>query len=497
MKAAAFALLLAVHAAAQPSPVKLPPFIREVLPDGATLYLMPKADAPLLSLRVIVRGGAESDPPGLAGLSAVVVSLLGRGTTARTAGEFASAVDFLGAQLDTYVDAQSTTVALDVLPAHTEEAVGLLEDAIRHPAFREAEIQRQIRQSIETARTRKDSPEDAIWQYFDSFFFRPPHPYGRPFLGDELSLRRITRADVERQYRRLYVGRNVTVVAVGPFPGYRLRAVLARAFGGLPAGTRYQWLKPLSPGTQKSPRLLLVDKPDATQTQFVIGFPGIGRDNPDRIPLWLVNNILGGRFTSLLNERLRVKRGLTYGAYSEVEEDRMAGAITIYSYTATANTKRTIDLTLRILRTFAGRGITAQQLQTAKTYIEASYPSDNLQTSGELADLLGDMSLYGLGRNDVDRLFARMNRVTVAEANRVLRKYFYQKPPVLVLIGQAREVRAEFDGRYPRITEVSIDRPGFPRPAGILEADARSASSTGRRPFARRPVHYHRRRRPR
>jgi zinc protease len=486
MKAAAIGFLLALCATAQPLSVKLPPFTREVLPNGVVLCLMPKADSPLLSVRVEVRGGAESDPPELAGLSSVVASLLTRGTTTRTADQFASAVDYLGADMQAYLDPECSTVALDVLPAHAASAIELLKSAILRPAFPEKEVRRQLRRSMEVARSRKDSPDDAIWQYFRSFFFRPPHPYGRPFQGDEFTLGRIRRADVERYYSRTYVGRNLTVTAVGPFSVRRMEAVLRDAFHSLPAGQRYQWRRQQPPDRSGFPRMLLVDKPDATQTQFVIGFPGIGRTNPDRIPLWLVNNILGGRFTSLLNERLRVETGLTYGAYSYVDEDRLAGAITLYSYTATPDTKRAIDLALGIVRQFARQGISADQLRTAKTYIEAEYPPDNLQTAGELADLLGELELYGLGRGDVDRLFARLEGVTLRDANRVLRRYYLGKDPVLVLIGQAPRIRAQFNGFATRLTQVSISRPGFPRPAGILRADARSASVAGRRRTARR-----------
>ncbi len=488
MKAAGVGLLLALCAAAQPLSVKLPPFTREVLPNGVVLCLMPKADSPLLSVRVEVRGGAESDPPELAGLSSVVASLLTRGTTTRTADQFAAAVDFLGANIDAYVDPQSSTLALDVLPSHADAAIALLRSAILRPVFPGIEVHRQLRRAVLAARSRKDSPDDAIWQYFRSFFFRPPNPYGRPFRGDEFTLERIRRSEVAQYYSRMYVGRNVIVTAVGPFSMRRMAVMLGNAFRRLPAGRPYQWRKPLAPDRSKFPRMLLVDKADATQTQFVIGFPGIGRTSPDRIPLWLVNNILGGRFTSLLNERLRVETGLTYGAYSDVEEDRLAGAITLYSYTATADTKRAIDLALGIVREFAREGISAGQLRTAKTYIEAAYPPDNLQTSAQLADLLGELELYGLGRGEIDRLFARLEAVTLVDANRVLRKYFLGKDPVLVLIGQAPRIRAQLRSRVPRLTEVSISRPGFPRPTGILRADARSASAPGRHHAARRSV---------
>lgn len=461
MKIPIIGLVLTLCAGAQPLAVRLPPFTREVLPNGVVLRLMPKSDAPLLSLRAVVRGGAESDPPGLAGLSSVVVSLLTHGTTTRTAEQFASDLDFLGASIQGYVGPQSSTIELDVLPANAAAAIALLADAIVRPAFPETEVHGQLRRSIEMARSRKDSPDDAVWQYFRSFFFRPPHPYGRPFRGDQLTLERIGRAEVIGHYSRMYVGRNLILTAVGPFAEPELRAILTNDFRGLAAVRRYQWLKAPRARRSGSARLLLVDKPDATQTEFVIGLPGIGRTDPDRVPLWLVNNILGGRFTSLLNERLRVEAGLTYGAYSYVEQDRLNGAITLHSSTATADTERAIALSLDVLRRFTKEGVSAGQLAAARTYLKAAYPPENLQTAGQLADLLGELELYGLGRDEIDGLFARLDTVTIKEANRVLRRHYSGAGPVLVLIGRAQELRRQVRGYGATMTEASITDPGF------------------------------------
>lgn len=208
--------------------------------------------------------------------------------------------------------------------------------------------------------------------------------------------------------------------------------------------------------------MLLVDKPDATQTQFMIGLPGIARADPDRIPLWLVNNVFGGRFTSLLNERLRVETGLTYGAYSYVQEDRLRGAITMHSYTATADTRRAIDLLFEVLHRFTRDGVSADQLATARAYIKASYPAEHLQTAAQLAALISELELYGLGPDEVDGLFVRLDAVTLAQANSVLKKYFAVEDPVMVLIGQADQLRAQFSGYSHATFEAPVAEPGFP-----------------------------------
>ncbi len=460
MRGAWLTLFLFPALAAQPLSVTLPEYAREVLPNGAVLCLMPKPGAPLFSLRVLVRGGAESDPPARAGLSSVVTDLLMRGTTTRSADEFAAEIDFLGASLHTSVNYERSALSLDVLPSNAGAAIDLVAGALLRPAFRDSEARNQVQRSIELSRSLKDSPEDAAWQYFRSFYFPAKHPYSRSPRGDEVTLARITRSSILKHHHRYFTGRNLIVAAVGPFSGAELRSMVEKAFAPLPPGWAYRWREPRKPRTNAQ-RLLLIDEPGATQTQFILGLPGISRTDPDRIALWLADNILGGRFTSLLNERLRVESGLTYGAYSYLQQDRMRGVIALHSSAATAETKRALDLTLDTLRRFAHEGIAPDQLAAARAYIEAGYPPDHLQTADQLADLLGDLEVYGLDRHEVDTLFARLNAVTVEEANRVLRKYYGEPYRVLIVLGRAEALRSGLRRYAPTLTESSITEPGY------------------------------------
>jgi zinc protease len=148
-----------------------------------------------------------------------------------------------------------------------------------------------------------------------------------------------------------------------------------------------------------------------------------------------------------------------------VERDRLDGAITLHSYAATAETKRAMDLTFDILHRFAEEGISADQLAAARTYIKATYPPENLQTAGQLADVLGELELYGLGREEIDGLFAQIDAVTLQQANRVLRRYYGRSKPVVVLIGRAGQLRQQMRGYAPAMAEASVVEPGFLRAA--------------------------------
>jgi len=454
------ALALAAGPATAPVSVKLPAYVRQELPNGAVIDLMPRPGVPLVSLCIFVKGGAESDPPGQGGLASLTAELLRRGTAARTADRFSEQLDALGATLDVRTDAQSTSLCTEFLAKDSGRALDLLSDAVLRPAFPEPEVHKALAARMEEIRAMKDDLGEASQAYFRSFFFGPAHPYGHWPEGDELSLAHLDRAKIAAYHARMYTGRNLIVVATGDFDTGAMSARIAAAFDAASSGTVYVWRKddtPLPPG----PRLLLIDKPGAAQTYFRIGNRGVSRYSPDRVPIMLVNSVLGGRFTSLLNEALRVKAGLTYGTGSHVEEDRLPGTIATVSSTQTNTTAQAISLALKVLRELREKGLTAEQLASTKAYLKGTLPLDTLETPRQLAMLLGELEIFGLGRAEIDDLFAKIDGATIESANAAIRKYFGSDDLVFTLIGDAAKIREAVKKYAPAMSEVPIERPGF------------------------------------
>jgi zinc protease len=456
--ALAAVLALAVPGAAQ---VKLPPYTRQVLPNGTVVVMMPRADLPLITLRAVLRGGAVSGSPQLAGLSSVTAELLRRGSAGRTADEFSETLDFLGATWQASSDDQSTQVGMEFLSKDLDRALGLFADALVRPTFPEAEVRKVLAQRIDASRAAKDNPASAIGLYFRPFFYGAAHPYGRLAAGDELSLARIGRSDIVDYQRRMYAGKNLILIAVGQFEAGVLAPKLAQAFATAPAGDAYTWAQDAAPKRGSSARLLLVDKPDATQTYFQIGQPGIQRTSPDRVPLLLVNTLFGGRFTSMLNDALRVNSGLTYGASCRLEQSRLTGGIVISTYTRTEATAQAIDMALDLLKRLGEQGITAEQLASAKAYVKGLYPTQRLETSDQLAETLKDLEIFGLGRAEVDELFSRIDGVTLETANNVAKRYYQTGGLTFVLVGNAAKIRAAAGKYAPDVYEIAITKPGF------------------------------------
>ena len=441
--------------------VKLPPYTHDVLPNGVVLDMMPKAGVPLVRFRVLVKGGTEAEPGELAGLSSVTAQLLRKGTAKRSASQFSDELDFLGGTFQTggfgEQYSSATTINAEFLTKDLDEGLDLLSDAILNPTFSQAEVDKLIALRVDAVKSLKDNPQAAIPSYYEAFFFGPKHPFGHP--ADERSLARIRRGDIVEFHKHLYCGRNLVVIVAGDFDAASAKAKIGGVFSQVDPGKAVEWSAPSS-STPKT-RLLLVDKPDATQTYFYIGQPGIDRHNPDRVKLLILNTLFGGRFTSMLNDELRVNSGLTYGAFSAVQEYRVPGSIYISTYTKTETTGKAMDVALEILKRLSDKGISAEQLASAKAYIKGTFPPERLETADELAATLADLELYGLGRDEVDSFFARIDAVTLDDANQTARKYFRSDRLTFVTVGNAAKIRDAVKKYSDDLTEISIKEPGF------------------------------------
>lgn len=438
--------------------VRLPKYTRQTLPNGIVLDVMPRTDVPLVSVRVLVRGGIESDPAGLAGLSSITAQSLRRGTAKRTADQFSQELDSLGASFDTGVDMQATFVTSEFLAKDFEKGLELMVDAVTAPTFPEEEVKKLLAQSIDRAKSLKDDPSSAASMYFRNYFFGENHPYGK--VADEIALSKITRDAVAEYHKRQYVGRNMIVIVAGDVDPARAAAAVTKALGSVPEGKLYQWKTATLPMPAKT-RMAIVDKPDATQTEIRVGLPGIERTHPDRVALWLVNTLFGGRFTSILNDELRVNSGLTYGAGSSFERNHLPGRISISTFTATESTARTLDMAMDLLKRLAGKGITAEQLASAKAYIKGTYPSEQLETADQLADVIGDIELFDLNRGEVDDLFARIDAVTLEQANQIARRYYGRPHATILLLGNAAKFGESVKKYDPNPAVVPISKPGL------------------------------------
>lgn len=460
---AAVLAALALAAGVRAQTLRLPPHEKTVLPNGLTVLLMEKRGVPMVSFAAIVKAGSTSDPAGQEGLASLTAGLLRKGTARRSAQKFAEELDYIGASFAADAGSDFTSISCEFLAKDLDKGLDLVSDAVLHPAFPEAEVGKLISQDVDAVKAAKDDAQSVALAYYYGYLF-DRHPYGRPEGGDELSLGRIRREAIVKFYETNYAPANMILAVAGDFAPSAMKEKIAAAFGG--------W-KRTAPGPQavsapvpvKGRKLLLVDKPDSTQTFFVVGNVGTAVTEPDRVAVRVVNTVFGGRFTSQLNEALRVESGLTYGADSFFDSKKQPGAFAIYSYTKNETTVQAIDLALEVLGKLHKDGLTPAELASAKAYLKGQFPP-SIETSSQLARRIASNEFYGLGDDEINQLEARIDAVTPEAARQAIQKHFPADGLVFLLIGKGAEILPAVEKYASERHTRKISEPGFWPPPG-------------------------------
>ena len=459
-----FAILCAA-APVRAQSLHLPPHEKIVLKNGLTVLLIEKHGVPLIDVFALVKTGAAADPVGQEGLASVTAGLLRKGTKSRTAQQFAADLDYIGGEFGTDAGADFANVSAEFLTKDLSRGLELFSDALLHPTFPQNETEKILAQSLDGIKSAKDDPQSVLGYYYMGYLYGA-NPYGRSADGDELSLKRIQRDAIVQFYEANYAPGNTILGVAGEFDAAEMRKKLEETFGAWPARTVSNAPVPvLSP--VKGKKLLLVDKPDASQTYFAIGNIGTAAGDPDRVAIRVVNTIFGGRFTSELNEALRVESGYTYGAGSFFDSRKAPGPFEIFSFTKNQTNTPAIDLALQALEKLHKNGVTEEQLKSAKSYIKGQFPP-TIETSGQLVRRIVVNEFYGLGDDEVNQLEARIDAVTPAIATQVIEKHFPLDNLVFVLIGKSSEIAPSVKKYADKMDQRLISDPGFwPPPAGV------------------------------
>jgi len=460
MKKALLLLLLICSTSlfAQDAQLRFPEYKKKTLKNGLTLLLMEQQEVPIVSFQLLLRSGAVVDPPGKEGISALTIGMLRKGTKTRKADQISSQLDFIGGLLNESADYDYCSLSAEFLKKDLIQGMDLLADILLNPVFPKEEFKKLSLQRIDEIKAAKDEASNVLDYYYASYLFGK-HPYGRSVDGDEKSLASLVPEDALGHYQKFYKPGNMILAVVGDFKPAEMESLLQKRFEGW-ANQAVARPELPEPAAVPGKRLLLINKPDSTQTFYRIGNIGSWRTNPDRVFIRVVNTLFGGRYTSMLNSELRINSGLTYGCSSWFENRKFRGPFSIESFTSNETTVKAIDLTLDVLRRLHDKGITQQDLDSARNYIKGQFPLQ-METTNQLAYVIAEWELYGLDSSEVTGLYEMLNAMTLADANRVIHEYFPLDNLVFVLIGKASDIGDAVKKYSPKIDRKEISAPGF------------------------------------
>lgn len=449
-RCAALALVLAASscllAAPPPAPATtgfhVPAPARTVLRNGLTVLVLERRTIPLVQFRIMVKAGSTSDPAGKEGTAALVARLLKRGTKARPAGQYFEEVEFVGGTIDTTAGPDASYVWAEFATRDMEVGFNLLSDLVQNPAFRPEEFEKERRLALADIVDVLDDPARVAQKAFASWLYGA-HPYGRPVDGTERSVQAITRDDAASFYASRYVPNNAVLAIVGDVDAQQAAQSADRYFSAWKRRT--VTMSAIAGATPvRGRKVLLVDKPDTTQSQIRFGNVAIRRADADYFPLIVGNTVLGGGFTSWLVSEVRVKRGLTYSIASRVETLRSSGSFSVSTFSKNASVLETIQVALDQVRRLRGGDLPPEDLDKARSYLAGLYPL-RIESPEDLAAEILNVDLFGLDPDYINQYQKRVRSAGADAVKRVAARRLPMDDLAIVVVGPAQSIRKDLE----------------------------------------------------
>jgi zinc protease len=417
----------------------LPEPQRFTLANGLDVVVLEKRDVPLVQVNLQLGAGSVRDEVGKTGVAAMTATMLDEGAAGKSALELADAFEMLGARFGVGAGVHTASVSLRVPVDRLSDAIALMADVVLRPDFPANELERLRTEALTSLIRRHDEPNAIAGALFDETLFGEAHPYGRDV--DEASLRALAVADLEAFHDRFYRPDGATLFVVGAIPPADARRIAEGAFGGWQrSGATPPAAIPAAP--QVAGRTIyLVDKPGAVQSVVAIGRIGVARTNPDVYALEVLNTILGGSFTSRLNQNLREDKGYTYGASSVFDFAVAPGAFRAGAAVQTQSTGPAIAEFMNELNRIL-EPIPEEEVDRARKNLAMSF-IQGFQATSQIAGQLADVEEHGLPADYLDRYVDRIMAVTKADVERVAAKYLDPANVAIVVVGDRSAIEEQ------------------------------------------------------
>ncbi|MGH9423069.1 MAG: M16 family metallopeptidase [Thermoanaerobaculia bacterium] len=420
-----------------PPKVSLPPIVTRQLPNGLKLMIVEQHELPLADFVLVVGRGGTVDPASKGGVANLTASMLTEGTTGRTSLQIADQAAFLGIGLGANSSWDASTISLHTPTAQLDSALALFADVALHPAFPQQDFERVKKNRLTTLIQLKDRPTAIADQAYASILYGSDHPYGHSLVGNESSINGMTTADLKSFYQTNFIPNNSTLIIVGDVTPAQIERKISALFGGWQRGTitDYHFI---DPPKASATTVYLIDKPGAAQSSFRIGSVGVPRSTKDYFALNVLNTILGGSFTSRLNQNLREKHGYTYGARSRFDMRQSAGPFTASAEIVSAKTDSGLVEFMNELNAIRDT-VPAVELRKAKRYLQLGMPGD-FETTQQIASQLIPVALYGLPLDYYNNYVANIESVTQSDLQRVARQYINPSALAIVVVGDRKSI---------------------------------------------------------
>lgn len=423
-----------------PRSVKLPQPAERTLKNGLRVIVVERPGLPLVTAGVLVKNGAEVDPGTLPGLANMTAALLTEGTATRTAPQIAEAIEALGGKLNSHAAWDGSGVSVNVMSPRISQAMAILADVVRNPAFKDEEIERQRQQALDDLSVRLSQPGTIARAVAARVLFGDS-PYGHMLSGTPESLERLKRDDLVRFHQTYYRPDNAVLVIGGDIKATDAFNLAQKLFG--------DWQKPTSPlpvsttdatataSAAQKPRVLVIDKPDAGQAAVILVRRGLKRTDPDYFRGIVANSVLSG-YSGRLNQEIRIKRGLSYGARSILDTRREAGPFTAETQTKNESGAEVASLIIGEIKRLSSEAVSDTELTPRKSVIIGNF-GRALETTDDLVTQIGNLALYDISLSEINSYINSVQAVTAADVQKFAGSRLVASDASIVVVGKASE----------------------------------------------------------
>jgi zinc protease len=419
------------------------------------VIVIERRESPLVSAQLIIKHGGEVDPSELAGLADMTASLLTKGTQTRDATQIAEQIESLGASLDSGARWDSSYANVSVMSSKTQQAMEILADVVRHPTFKSEEVERLRQQYLDNVTLALGDP-GSIARLVAARVVFGDSPYGHPISGTTESLTRITAADIAKMHGRYYRPDNAILIIGGDIGAKDGFALATKYFGDWPKPTTP--LPAMSAAMQSAPgktgRIVVIDKPDAGQAAVYLARTGINRKDPDYFSGIVSNSVLNG-YSGRLNQEIRIKRGLSYGAGSSLDARRDVGPFLASAQTKNESGAQVADLLLGEIGRLSSSPPADVELTPRKAVLIGGF-SRNLETASGLVGQVGALAFHGLSLDEINRYINDVQAISSADVQKFASKALDAKTSNIIIVGNAKVFLPELQKKYPNVEVIPV-----------------------------------------
>lgn len=421
-----------------PTPsLKVNPVQKFTLDNGLPIYVYEKKEVPIIQLNLVIQAGSVNEPADKLGMAGLTAAMMDEGAAGKSSLQLSDEIDYLGTSLSVSGGLHTSGIAMRSTVSKFDESLKLFSDILLRPDFPESELNRLKKQYMTSLFQAFDRPTAIAAAAAGMLVFGKDHQYGRTTVGTEQSLQSLSVTDLRNFYSMYYKPNNAILVVVGDVNAQEVVSKINKAIGAWQRGDSQAMTVPNA--RQVSGRTIyLVDKPEAAQSVIRISKVGTNRFSQDYFPLLVMNTILGGSFTSRLNQNLREKNGYAYGAGSGFGFRPSNGPFTAASDVQTDATDKALREFIKELDGMTNP-VSDDELSKAKNYIALGYP-DNFSNVGSIAAQIAEMVQYHLPDSYFNDYIANVMAVKKEDVRRVARKYLDTDDLAIIIVGDRSKV---------------------------------------------------------